>query len=150
MKFPLLISSLFVLSVIPRMDSKPGKLVPLNEEGSVLAQDEFWSPRPLGKRSANINYNTVDDQDELSLLISKRSADINFNTGDDYDKGTPTGKRSAGIIFNTDDDYDRTPPGVSQLKRGAGINFNTGDEYDRVPPPQGKRSAGINFKTVED
>lgn len=111
------------------MDSKPEKLVPLNEEGSVLAQDEFWPPHPSGKRSANINYNTVDDQDELSLLISKRSADINFNTGDDY---------------------DRVPPGVKPLKRGAGINFNTGDEYDRVLPPKGKPSAGINFKTVED
>ncbi|XP_022795494.1 uncharacterized protein LOC111334067 isoform X2 [Stylophora pistillata] len=32
MKFPLLISSLVVLTVIPRMDSKPAKLVPLDEE----------------------------------------------------------------------------------------------------------------------
>ncbi|PFX22580.1 hypothetical protein AWC38_SpisGene12892 [Stylophora pistillata] len=92
------------------MDSKPAKLVPLDEEGSdnfysVLAQDEFVPPLPPGKRSANINYNTVDDQDELRLLINKRSADINFNTGDDYDRFPPLpGKRSAGINFKTVED----------------------------------------------
>ncbi|XP_066020899.1 uncharacterized protein [Pocillopora verrucosa] len=162
-KFPLVISLLFVLIAFPTIDSKPAKWVPLNEEVSgnfcsVEAHDEFRPP--IGKRIADINFNTVDDLNyklpvststlwKTKIIIlppGKRSAGINFHTVEDRDKFlSSAGKRSAGIIFSTVKDQDKFLPPAG--KRSAGVNFNTVEDQDKFLPPAGKRSAGIIFNT---
>ena len=48
-------------------------------------QDKFIPPP--GKRSAGIDFNTVEDQDTFGLpLQGKRSAGMDFNTMEDQDK----------------------------------------------------------------
>lgn len=150
MKFPLVISLLFFLIAIPTMDSKRSKRASLNEEGSdnfhsIVAHDEFRPP--MGKRFADINFNSMEDQNDK---FRPPYAGINSETIEDQDKFiAPPGKRSAGIDFNTVEDQDTFgfPPGT----HSAGINFNTVEDQDKfVLPLQGKRSAGMDFNTMED